>query len=264
MDPEGARTFQTTGDAYDLFMGRYSRSLARPFADAAGLAAGQNVLDVGCGPGALTTELARRLGTDAVVAVDPSPPFVAACAARVPGVQVRQGRAEQLPFPDGSFDRVMAQLVLHFVADPPAAAREFRRVLRPRGVVAACAWDAAEGMQMLRAFWGAARRVDDGEVAMAEALRFGRDGEITELFDAAGLVDVRETVLEVTSTYSGFDELWAGFLTGIGPAGTFLVSLDGPRRAVLRAATFEHLGSPSGSFALTATARCAMGAHPER
>jgi ubiquinone/menaquinone biosynthesis C-methylase UbiE len=132
---EGARSFLATGRAYDDFMGRYSRQLAAPFADAAGVTAGQGqtALDVGCGPGALTAELVRRLGTAAVAATDPSPPFVAECAARHPGVDVRTGRAEALPFDSGAFDRVLAQLVLHFVGDAPQVAAEFRRVLRPGG-----------------------------------------------------------------------------------------------------------------------------------
>src|SRR5437870_2454589 len=153
---EGAATFRVAGSAYDCFMGRYSRPLAVTFADAAGVAAGQHVLDVGCGPGALTEELVRRVGASAVAAVDPSEPFVEECARRNPGVEVRQGTAEVLPFADGAFDRALAQLVLHFVSDPAAAAGELRRVLRPGGSAAACVWDFAEGMQMLRLFWDAA------------------------------------------------------------------------------------------------------------
>src|SRR3954468_429159 len=128
---EGARTFLTTGDAYDGFIARYSRRLAVAFASMAGVAPGQSVLDVGCGPGALTGVLVERLGAGAVSACDPSPPFVADCAARHPGVDVRLGRAEEIPFDDARFDRAMAQLVLHFVSDPTLAAAELRRVVRP-------------------------------------------------------------------------------------------------------------------------------------
>lgn len=259
MEAEGARTFQATGDAYDLFMGRYSRHLSRPFADAASVAAGHRVLDVGCGPGALTAELVQRIGSTNVVALDPSPPFVAACTERFPGTEVHLGRAEALPFADDSFDRVMAQLVVHFVSDPTGAASEFRRVLRPGGIAAACVWDFAEGMQMLRSFWDAALDVDDEAPDEARTLRFGRAGEIAELFDAVGLVDIDESTLEVESAYSDFDELWAGFMAGIGPAGSFVVSLDEPRRAALREALFRRVGSPTGSFTLTALARCATG-----
>jgi ubiquinone/menaquinone biosynthesis C-methylase UbiE len=259
MEAEGARSFQGGGDAYDLFMGRYSRHLAHPFADAASVTAGQRVLDVGCGPGALTAELVQRVGTAGVAAIDPAPSFVEACASRFPNVQVQLGRAELLPFPDESFDRVMAQLVVHFVSEPDQMAAEFRRVLRPGGVAAACVWDFAEGMQMLRAFWDAALAIDRAAPDEAVMLRFGGAGEIVELFDAAGLVDVTESVLEVESTYSDFDELWAGFMAGIGPAGSFVVSLDPDRRDAVRNALFVRLGSPSGGFTLGATARCATG-----
>ena len=259
MEAEGAHTFQAGSDAYDLFMGRYSRHLAQPFADAASVTAGISVLDVGCGPGALTSDFVKRLGPAGVVALDPSPPFVASCTERFPGTEVHLGRAEALPFADESCDRVMAQLVLHFVSEPAAAAAEFRRVLRPGGVAAACVWDFAEGMQMLRSFWDAALDVDDEAPDEARTLRFGREGELVELFDAAGLADVRESTLEVESTYSGFDELWAGFMAGIGPAGAFIVSLDEPRCTALRDALFRRVGSPSGPFTLRATARCATG-----
>ena len=142
MDPvQGARTFQTTGEAYDAFMGRYSYPLAVLFADAADVTEGLMTLDIGCGPGALTGVLVDVLGSGSVGALDPSPAFVSECATRHPGVAVRLGRAEAIPFEDDTFDRVLAQLVLHFVSDPTQAAREFRRVLRPAGLVSACAWD---------------------------------------------------------------------------------------------------------------------------
>ncbi len=259
---DGARSFRTSGDAYDGFMGRYSRPLAVVFADMAGVATGQAVLDLGCGPGALTGVLADRLGPDAVSACDPSPPFVADCAARHPGVDVRLGRAEEIPFEDARFDRAMAQLVLHFVSDPSRAAAELRRVVRPGGIVAACVWDFAERMQMLRAFWDAALSVDPDAPDEARVLRFGRPGEIAALLESAGLDEIAETTLEVSSAYGGYDELWSGFLAGIGPAGTYLVAQEEPRRQAIRDTLFDRLGSPAGPFTLAATARAARGRVP--
>ena len=136
-------SFEVAAEAYDRFMGRYSVQLAPQLADFAGIAAGQRVLDVGCGPGALTGELVQRLGAEAVTAVDPSEPFVAAAKARHPGVEVQRASAESLPFDDGAFDAALAQLVVHFMADPVAGLREMARVTRPGGVVAACVWDHA-------------------------------------------------------------------------------------------------------------------------
>jgi len=259
---EGARSFLTSGDAYDAFMGRYSRKLAVLFADAASVLAGQAALDVGCGPGALTGVLVDRLGASAVSAFDPSDPFVAECAARHPGVDVRLGRAEAIPFDDAQFDCALAQLVLHFVTEPERAAGELRRVVRPGGVVAACVWDFAAGMEMLRCFWDAALAVDSGAPDEARTMRFGRAGEIAEMLDGAGFVDVVETTLDVSSTYESFDELWAGFLAGIGPAGSFCVSLGDEQRADLRDELFRRVGSPAGSFSLAARARFARGRVP--
>ncbi len=256
----GARTFAVAGEAYDAFMGRYSTALAAPFADLAGLRRGQTALDVGCGPGALTGELGARLGADAVTAVDPSPPFVAACAARHPGVDVRLGQAERLPVEDHSVDAALAQLVLHFVTDPGQAALELRRVVRPGGVVAACVWDFAEGMQMLRHFWDAALTLDPDAPDEARTLRFGGPGEIADLFGGAGFTGVHETTLTVQSTYRGVEELWAGFLAGIGPAGAYCVSLDAGHQQALRAELIRRLGSPTGPVTLSATAR-AVRAH---
>lgn len=263
MEPAaGAKDFATSGDAYDAFMGRYSRTLATVFADSAGIAPGQHVLDIGCGPGALTTVLVERLGVAAVQACDPSPPFVAACIARHPGVDVRPGRAEALPFDGGAFDAVLAQLVLHFVSEPAVAAGEMRRVLRPGGVAAACVWDFDGGMEMLRAFWDASVAIVPDAPDEAHTLRFGHEGEIAELLDGAGFEQIHETTLRVTSTYAGFDELWAGFLAGIGPAGAFLVAQAEATRQAIRSELFRVLGSPAGPLTLGAVARSASGTAP--
>ncbi|EXG81904.1 class I SAM-dependent methyltransferase [Cryptosporangium arvum] len=255
-------SFLTTGHAYDGYMGRYSRPLATLFADSAGVAPGWSALDVGCGPGALTRVLADRLGPERVSAADPSPPFVAECAAALPGVTVRAGRAEDLPFGDAAFDCALAQLVIHFVADPHAFGRELRRVVRPGGVAAACVWDFAGGMQMLRLFWDAALTIDPSAPDEARTLKFGRDGEIAAWLAAAGFTGVTETVLSVSSTYASFDELWNGYLAGIGPAGVYCVGLPDDQRTAVRAELFRRLGSPTGSFTLSALARSASGRNP--
>ena len=122
--------FDVAAEAYDRFMGRYSRLLSPQLADFAGVAAGQRVLDVGCGPGALTAELVSRLGAESVAAVDPSVPFVEAARARHPGVEVRQATAEDLPFDGAAFDAAIAQLVVHFMSDPVGGLREMGRVTR--------------------------------------------------------------------------------------------------------------------------------------
>jgi ubiquinone/menaquinone biosynthesis C-methylase UbiE len=149
-------SFDVSGSAYDRFMGRYAQELAAPFADFAGVREG-HVVDVGCGTGVLTEELARRVGEKNVAAVDPSP-MVDACRARVPEADVRTGAAEALPWPDGTFDAALAQLVLHFLEDPRAGLVEMGRVVRPGGVVAGSSWNFPQ-MPLLRTFWQAAREL---------------------------------------------------------------------------------------------------------
>lgn len=253
---EGAATFRRPGEVYDRFMGRYSRALAAPFADFAGVVPGQRVLDVGCGPGALTGELVARLGTSGVAAFDPSPPFVEACTARHPGVDVRPGRAEAIPFDDDTFDAALAQLVLHFVTDPRAAGRQLQRVVRPGGTVAVCVWDFADGMQMLRCFWQAALAIDPDAPDEVRVMRFGGEGEIAAWLANVGFTDVVESTIGCSSSYADVDELWSGFLAGIGPAGSYLVGLDAARQTALRDELVARIGSPTGAFTLDAVARC--------
>lgn len=256
---EGTGTFRSGGDAYDSFMGRYSRPLAGAFADFVGVESGSRVLDVGCGPGAWTTVLVQRTGAPNVSAIDPTPEFVAACRLRLPGVDVRQEAAEHLSFDDRVFDGVGAQLVFHFVSEPGSVVAEMVRVVRPGGVVAACVWDFDEGMEMLRCFWAAVGAAGLAVPDDAEVLRLGRAGELAELFDGGGLVKGAETTLRVSSSYETFDDLWNGFLAGVGPAGAYCQALPSDRQAAVRDALFVILRRPSGGFTLDAVARAARG-----
>ena len=249
-------SFAVAPDAYDRFMGRYSVPLAPKLADFASVAAGQHVLDVGCGPGALTTELVRRLGPAAVSAVDPSEPFVAAARERHPGVSVQRAAAEDLPFGDEAFDAALAQLVVHFMADPVAGLREMARVTRVDGVVAACVWDHAGGQGPLSLFWEAARRLDPG-AADESKLAGAREGHLAELFRAAGLWEVEESVLSVSVEHQSFEEWWEPFELGVGLAGAYLAGLDEERQAELRELCRELL--PAAPFAPPARAWAARG-----
>src|SRR5947209_12812849 len=177
-------------------MGRYSRPLAPQLANFALIAAGQRVLDVGCGPGALTAELVRRLGPDAVAAIDPSESFVAAARQRQPGVNVQRAAAERLPFGDRAFDAALAQLVVHFMAEPVVGLREMARVTREHGVVAACVWDHAGGQGPLGVFWKAALELDP-ETEDESQLAGARGGHLAQLFREAGLREVGERGLSV-------------------------------------------------------------------
>jgi ubiquinone/menaquinone biosynthesis C-methylase UbiE len=249
-------TFDVAAGAYDRFMGTYSSQLSAQLADFAGIEPGNRVVDVGCGPGALISELVRRLGEDAVAAVDPSEPFVAAARARHPGVDVRLAPAENLPFEDSSFDTAIAQLVVHFMADPIAGLREMARVTRPGGVVAACVWDLAGGRAPISPFWQAARALDP-DVEDESHLAGARKGQLVELFEGAGLRDVRGAELGATVEYETFDEWWQPYTLGVGPAGAHVRSLGGDELAKLREACRGILPEPP--FAVTAHAWAARG-----
>ena len=164
----GAETFRASADAYDRFVGRYSPGLATALIDFAGVEPGMRALDVGCGPGALAAVLVERLGAASVAAADPSSPFVAACRARLPGVDVVEAGAEALPFADGEFDAALSQLVVNFMRDAEAGVRELARVTRAGGIVASCVWDYGDGMTLLRAYWDAAREVEPERAAAAD------------------------------------------------------------------------------------------------
>jgi SAM-dependent methyltransferase len=252
-------SFDVSGDAYDRFMGRYSRELAPVFADFAGVDQGLSVLDVGCGSGVLTAELARRVGAENVAAVDPSP-LVEACVARVPGADVRTAAAEQLPWTDDSFDSVLAQLVIHFLDDPVVGVAEMRRVVRPGGLVAACSWD-FPAMQLLRTFWESVRELDPS--VPGEALPYATLDGLATLGEEAGLESVETDALEVQSPYEDFDELWGTFLLGVGPAGQHCVSLPPEEQSAVRDEYRRRIGDPAGNFTLTASAWAVRGRVPE-
>jgi SAM-dependent methyltransferase len=236
-------TFAVAADSYDRFMGRYSVQLGPQLADFAGVAPGRRALDVGCGPGALTGELVERLGADGVAAVDPSEPFVAAARERYPGVDVRQASAEHLPFEAGSFDAALAQLVVHFMADPVAGLREMARVTRRGGVVAACVWDLAGGQAPPSTLWRAARELDP-DVEDESSLPGVREGHLEELLAAAGLRVVESSTLTAGVPYTSFEEWWQPFELGVGPAGAHVASLDADARAALRDRCRQLVGEP--------------------
>ena len=252
-------SFAVSGDAYDHFMGRYSRRLAPAFADFAAVEAGQRVLDVGCGSGVLTEELAGRVGAEQVSGVDPSP-LLAACAERVPGADLKEGKAEALPWPDDSFDAAIAQLVIHFMDDPAAGVTEMARVTRPGGVVAASSWDFSGGMEMLRLYWETARELDHD--LSGESRSFGNLEELDALWRELGLEGVQAGPLEVSAEYRDFDELWDTFLLGVGPAGEYVVSLPAEKQNALREGYRRRLGEPTGALTLGARAWAARGRVP--
>jgi SAM-dependent methyltransferase len=244
-------SFAVAADAYDRFMGRYSTPLAPLFADFAGVENAGRVIDVGCGPGALTAELVERLGHDAVAAVDPSDPFVAAVGGRYPGVTVRQAAAEALPFEDEEFEAALAQLVVHFMRDPVGGLREMARVTAPGGVVAASVWDHGGGQGPLSPYWDAVHELDESVDDESE-LAGAREGHLTELFRQAGLDRIDEVGLWVEVEHDSFDEWWEPYTLGVGPAGAFVVGLDQDEQERLRELCRRRL--PEAPFVVKARA----------
>jgi SAM-dependent methyltransferase len=249
-------TFTVPADAYDRFMGRYSTQLSSGFCDVAGVRPGQRVLDVGCGPGALTGELVRRLGAGAVAAVDPSDPFVAAARERFPDVDVQQATAEQLPYADDTFDAALAQLVVHFMTDPAAGVAEMRRVTRPGGVVAACVWDHGTGHGPLSPLWAAVHDLDPG-AGNESSLMGSNPGDLLALLEGAGLGDVEESVLPAEVEYATFEDWWEPMTHGVGPSGQYIAKLDDASRDRLVARARERLGD--GPVVVAARAWTARG-----
>lgn len=249
--------FSAAAEQYDRFMGRYTRTLAPALVDAAQVGDGMRVVDVGCGPGGLTRALADTVGEANVAAIDPAPQFVAACRARHPAADVREGVAEELPWPDETFDAALACLVLAFMADPDEGVREMARVTRAGGTVAACMWDVpGGGMTMLTTFWDAVRQVRPD--AQGERSRPGvTQGDIADRFRRAGLRDVDDGALEACVRYTGFHDFWEPFTFGVGPTGQYLASLPAEQQDRVREACRAEL--PEGPFTLTARAWYARG-----
>jgi ubiquinone/menaquinone biosynthesis C-methylase UbiE len=254
--------FSGPSEVYDRFVGRYSPGLAREMCEAAGVRPGQRALDVGCGSGALIERLASILGPANVAGIDPSEPFVDAARDRVPGARFEVGSAESLPFEDREFDVTLSQLVVNFLSDPEQGLREMTRVTRPGGVVAGCVWDYGGEMTMLRTFWDAAAALDPERAAPvmeSHTMRFATPGELADLWRRAGLEAVEVSPLVVEAAYDDFDDLWAPFPTGVGPAGAYAARLEPEAQARLREEFARRLGFPEGAFILSARAWCAVG-----
>ena len=251
--------FDVSEDRYDRFMGRYSQLLAPEMARFAGIAAGMRVVDVGCGTGVLSTALAEIVGEQSLAAIDPMQRFVDSTRSRVPGADVRLGKAEALPWGDAEFDAAIAQLVVAFMDDPRAGVADMVRVVRPGGTVAFAMWD-AEQMQMTTVFWLAAR---DAEVESSIApLAYRNEPDLTTLATEAGLENVRTEALRVSSHYADFDDFWEPFSFGIGPLGALYETLSDDRRVAVREHARERLGNPAGPFALSALAWAVRGTTP--
>jgi SAM-dependent methyltransferase len=206
------------GDAYEQYVGRWSRLVARDFLDWLDPAAGQSWLDVGCGTGALSAAIIERCSPTLLTGIDPSAGFLATARAR------------------GAFDVAVSGLVLNFVGNPGAMLGEMRRVLRPGGTVALYVWDYAGKMQLMRHFWDAAAALDPAARELDEGVRFPicRPDALAALFRDAGLETVATAPIDVPTVFRDFEDYWTPFLGGQGPAPGYCMSLPDERRLALR------------------------------
>jgi len=247
------------GDAYESFMGRWSRQVAALFLDWLALPPSLNWLDVGCGTGALSEAICRRSPPQSLVGCDPSPDFVSFAGARsVPNCPTAFviASADSLPMRVGGFDVIVSGLVLNFLPQPLTAVQSMKERLRPGGMLAAYVWDYSEGMQFLRTFWEEATVVVPSAADLDEGRRFPlcRPGALAELLTNGGLKAVATTSLQIQMSFPSFDDFWSPFRGGTGPAPSFVASLDVHARAQLALRLKARL-RPSADGAIRLTAR---------
>jgi SAM-dependent methyltransferase len=254
-------------DAYERFMGRWSRRLAPLLVKFASVDERDSVLDVGSGTGALAFAVADAIPSVRVTGVDPSRAYVRYAQAGAPSDRVRffVGDAQALQFPDATFDRTLSLLVMNFIPDPAKALREMIRVTRSGGVVAAAVWDYGQGMEMLRAFWDEAVALDPSIGVRDERnMPLCRRDELSTLWRAHGLQHVEEQPIAIELSFASFDDYWSPFLGGQGPAGAYAVSLPETARVALQSKLRKRLlgEREEGAFTLQARAWAVKGAVP--
>jgi SAM-dependent methyltransferase len=232
------RDVWASGDAYEPYVGRWSRLVARQFVAWLGVPPNKDWLDVGSGTGALCEGILAGAAPSQVTGVDPSDGFVSFARHKVTDQRAafQIGDAQKLPVADSSFDATAAGLVINFITDQPKAVSEMKRVTRPLGVVGAYVWDYAGKMQMMRHFWDAAVAMDPSAVSLDEGRRFPvcHPEPLANLFRKAGVGDVETRSIDVPTIFTDFDDYWTPFLGGQAPAPGYCMSLSEDRRVALR------------------------------
>ena len=263
----GQNAIFSEAQAYERFMGRWSRDLARQFVRFAAVRDGATLLDVGSGTGALSAALAAAAPSGCVVGIDPAASYVTLAQAGQGGARVRfqVGDAQQMEFEDATFDRTLSLLVVNFIPDANRAVEEMKRVTRRGGTVAAAVWDYGEGMEMLRVFWDEAIAVTPASDSRDERhMPFCRRGELAALWRQHGLLDVVEEGLTIETRFTSFADYWAPFLQKQGPAGAYVAALSERERNQLAGRLRQRLlgEGPDRAFLLHARAWAVRGIVP--
>ena len=246
-------------EAYERFMGRWSRLVAFQLLDFTDVPEQGSVLDVGSGTGALAFALVERKPRSHVLGIDPSKEYVAYANSRNPfpdRASFEAGDAQQLRFADGSFDASLSLLVFNFIPDPRKALREVRRVTKPGGRISAAVWDYGDGMRMLRAFWDSAVSIDAKAEKLDEKhMPLCRAGELSELWRQGGLENVHEQPLAITMKFESFADYWDAFLLGQGPAGVYVRSLTRDKVRALRGEVKSRVSPSAENMPIVLAAR---------
>ena len=256
----------TSGDAYERYVGRWSRRVAPPFLSWLDVPPGRRWLDVGCGTGVLSEAIANRCAPASLDAVEPAAGFLAAARVHLGNRAVTHlASAEKLPLADASVDVVVSGLVLNFVTDAVASLAEMARVTARGGMIAAYVWDYGERMDLMRYFWDAAVELDPAVAAVTESSQFASCAPepLAELFRGAGLQHVTVTALDIPTVFTSFDDYWNPFMGGTGPAPAYAVSLGESARDELRRMLRERLPiEADGTISLVARAWAVRGRVP--
>jgi SAM-dependent methyltransferase len=255
-------------EAYERFMGRWSRLLAPLLIDFTNIRDARSVLDIGSGTGSLSFEIVLRRTAEAVVGIDPSREYVAYATSRNPfpdRIHFEAAEARHLRFADATFESSLSLLVFNFIPDPLQALQEVRRVTAPGGLIAAAVWDYGRDMRMLRTFWDAAVSIDDKARLLDEGhMPLCRSGELADLWKHAGMKNVQQQSLQIEMRFDSFEDYWRPFLLGQGPAGAYATSLDSDTSEQLQMELKRRLlpSGKDGSFVLPARAWAVRGTVP--
>lgn len=264
MSTSNEKSVWASGGAYEPYVGRWSRLVAREFVEWLAIPPAASWLDVGCGTGALTETILRCASPSQVHGIDPSEGYLALAREQVrdPRVRFDVGDARHLSVESAQHDAVVSALVLNFIPDLPAGMAEMARVARPGGIVAGYIWDYAGKMELMRYFWDAAVALKPDDLERDEGRRFPicKPGPLKELFEGAGLKNVEVRSIDVSTPFRDFDDYWTPFLGGQFPAPDYAMSLNEEARTALRERIRAHLPiAADGSIPLIARAWAARG-----